>query len=223
MTAASDSKLLEAEDRQRVLIDWNATGKPRNPADTVHGLFRRIVAAQSQRIAVKDGTAQLSYQQLDDLSSRIAGALQAQGVRGGDIVALLLERSANAIAAQLGVLKAGAAYLPVDMHQPSERIAEMLKSADARLLVMSGTVDPALAPAGTPIVTVEQLTQWKSLQFDEMPGNGKSLAYVMYTSGSTGKPKGIEIPHRAIIRLVCPATFARLDADVVVLQGAPLS
>ncbi|RSM91587.1 amino acid adenylation protein [Kibdelosporangium aridum] len=153
----------------------------------VHTLVRRWVHERPDAAAVSDPATgvTVSYRELWERSGLLARELAAQGMGHGDTVAISHGRSIELVVAMLGIVRAGAAYLPLDAHAPPDRIAAML--AEAEISVVVGPdfdVTPEDGPA--PIVSV----------------GGEDPCFVLYTSGSTGKPKGVIIPHRAVIRLV---------------------
>lgn len=201
---------------QRIATDWNATAVPCNPADTVHDLFAAVAQVQADAPAVIDRDGTLSYAELDHRAERIAAHLVAAGVAPGTVVATLLERSAGAVAAMLGILKAGAAYLPLDPHDPPARLVQLVADAGARLAIGAAPID-----LGVPVLTLAAL-QETIAPCAPRPVDGAALAYVMYTSGSTGTPKGIEIAHRGIIRLVRAVDYVDLGGQPRVLHAAPL-
>ena len=203
-------------EQQRIADDWNATAVPRDPAATVHGLFAAVAAAHADAPAVIDRDGTLDYAALDQRAERIAAHLLAAGVVPGDAVAVLLERSADAIATMLGILKAGAAYLPLDPHDPPARLAALVADAGARLAIVAAPVE-----LGVPVLTPAALRETIASR-TLPPTDGEALAYVMYTSGSTGTPKGVEIAHRGIVRLVRGVDYANLDGQPRVLHAAPL-
>ncbi|MCX7514607.1 polyketide synthase [Frateuria sp. STR12] len=210
-----------AEHRRRVR-EWNATDIARNVHDTVHGLFDQVARQHPQEVAVEWADGRLSYAALDARANRVAAALQAAGVGAGAAVAMLLERSADAIVALLGILKAGAAYLPLDPTHPPERLAFAINDAHAALVVATAGT-PALPGIAAPVVGLAQL-EGAGDAAGPAPSSvdGHALAYVMYTSGSTGTPKGVEIAHQAIIRLVREVDYVDLLASPRVLHTAPL-
>ncbi len=213
---------LPQADRERQLAEWNRPVAPLDRALTVTGRFRAQAAAVPDAIALVQGQARMSYRELDRRSDALAQGLQRRGVHAGDTVALVLERSIDAVVAQLAILKAGAAYLPIPIEQPRERIAAMLAQAGARLAITTEAFD-ALLPSSTPVMRVDARADdgprgsWREPDVD-----GESLAYLMYTSGSTGKPKGIAIGHRAILRLVVGSDFAAFGHGLSMLHAAPL-
>ena len=210
----------DAAERQRVLLDWNATAMPRRASDTVHGLFAAIARQYPSRIAIASGDTTFTYAELETRANRIAAGLLATGVGVGSPVALLLERSPEAIIAVLGILKAGAAYLPLDSGHPVERLAFTIEDARAALVIARAGM-PTLAGIAVPTMSLEQLEHDASSA--TLPTlDSHALAYVMYTSGSTGTPKGAEITHRSIIRLVRDVNYVEFGTQPRVLHAAPL-
>jgi amino acid adenylation domain-containing protein len=211
---------IESGERQWLAALSTAEAPARHPQDSVHGLFADIARQRPSDVAIAWAGGQMTYAELDARANRAAAGLQALGVVAGSTVALLIERSAQAVVALLGILKAGAAYLPLDAAYPTERLVFTIN--DARAAVVIASADAADI-AGT-------CARWTSLQRLEdhaasatLPGgNGEALAYVMYTSGSTGTPKGVEITHRSIIRLVRDVRYVNFGESPRVLHAAPL-
>jgi len=206
--------------QQGLLATWNDTAVARHPRDTVHGLFRAVAATRADAIALEGAHGRMSYSDLDAASDRIAAGLIEAGVRPGGMVGLLLDRSLEAVAVMIGILKAGAAYLPLDRSYPAERLLFALKDADVSVIVAPEDMDSlqdfpahqlsyASLDAGTPVPAFPSM-------------DGEALAYVMYTSGSTGTPKGVEIRHRSIIRLVRDVNYVTFGDSPRVLHAAPL-
>ena len=208
-------------DEQRLIHEcWNATAVPRDPSDTVHGLFAEMARERADAVALAWADGQWSYAELDRRAENIAAGLVAAGVEPGSVVALLLERSPDAIAAMLGILKAGAAYLPLDPHEPSERLRQLIEDARATLAITAGAAF-RLPGLRVPLLPLAQLAGHAAAS-GHATQDGEALAYVMYTSGSTGIPKGVEVPHRGIIRLVRGARYVELGDAPCVLHAAPL-
>ena len=177
-------------------------------ARTIPGAFARQVARDPSAVAVIAGDTVLRYRDLDILSDRLAAGISAQGAGPDDIVALAFPRSAGLIVAMLAVVKAGAAYLPLDIRQPVGRTEFMLRDSGARLLVTSHDNDGD--HHGLPVLGVEPATGrseapgpgFSLVQVDLDPGD---LAVAIYTSGSTGTPKAVAMTHANMIAQTCPS------------------
>jgi amino acid adenylation domain-containing protein len=195
---------------------------------TIHATFSARAASVLDRIALDSGDHSLTFAELDERSTRIAGYLQRRGVRRGDRVGLFSQRSIEAVAALLGILKAGAAYVPFDSAYPPKLLRFMYEDCKPALMLIessllaSGT-DRFWQGTGHDVHAAFQGEE--SLQgAAALPEVGPDdLAYLMYTSGSTGYPKGVLIPHRGVVRLVVENPFARMGPDQVHLLLAPLA
>ncbi|RDI64569.1 mycobactin peptide synthetase MbtE [Nocardia pseudobrasiliensis] len=186
-----DIDMLGARGRARVLELSHGELAPAAPTTMVE-LFERRVAADPAAVAIvaPDRDIELSYRALNERANRLAHWLIGHGVGAEDIVGLRLSNSVEFVVAVLGVLKAGAAYLPIDPAYPDERIDYLVEDARPRMVL--GGVELAAAEE-----SAERLSVLNPTEADRplRPGN---LAYVIYTSGSTGKPKGVPVPHNAI-------------------------
>ncbi|MER6345328.1 non-ribosomal peptide synthetase [Streptomyces sp. NPDC001595] len=223
---AADVSLLDDEERRRVVALGSSAAALAPEASTVHEAFARVAASASDAVAVCDDDVELTYGQLDQLAEVLAAGLRARGVRAGDRVGVCLERSAELVVVLLGVLKAGAAYVPIDPAYPAERLAYTADNAAVRLLVtrLAGFPGQDRYRAVTP----EELLADDSFDADadadadtDVPGTdgeagGRSTAYVIHTSGSTGRPKGVAVPHRNVLSLIqaTRADFGLGAADV---------
>ncbi|WP_246114156.1 non-ribosomal peptide synthetase, partial [Streptomyces montanus] len=169
------------------------------PDVTVPGLFERQAAAAPEALAVVGGEVSLTYRELDDRANRLAHGLAERGVGPESVVALALPRSADLVVAMLGILKSGAAYLPIDPRYPSARLGLMLEQAQPRLILLDEEAAAALPEHDVPPLLLGELDLDGA---DATPvGTGPSpdnAAYVMYTSGSTGTPKGVTVTHRNV-------------------------
>jgi amino acid adenylation domain-containing protein len=221
-TALGNIDIIGDEQRNLLLRDWNWNGRSHDLGLTVDGIFAELAARHGERTALAWDGGTMSYQALDTLANRVAARLSTLGVEEGDAIALALDRSPEAIALVLGILKLGAAYLPIDLKYPPERIAFMLEDARARQMVVTAE-GRHLLPDGVAAIDIADLVADQGLSAAKLPTkNGDAIAYVMYTSGSTGQPKGIEIRHRSIVRLVRDVGYVRLDDAVAFLHAAPL-
>jgi amino acid adenylation domain-containing protein len=218
--------LLTASERQHLVVELNETQRA-YPADrSIAELFEAQAAGAPDAIALTFEGACLTYGDLDRRANQLARRLRALGVRPGIPVALCVERSLEMIVALLGILKAGGAYVPLDPTYPKQRLAFMLDDTQAPVLLTQSRLCAALPAPGPRVLCLD--TDWPAMAGDSAttPVNlvtPEHPAYIMYTSGSTGRPKGVRIPHRAVVRLVKNTTYARLTADEVFLQLAPLA
>jgi amino acid adenylation domain-containing protein len=191
----------------------------------VHALIHGQVCRTPDAVAVVDGVRQLSYGHLDARANQVAWQLAALGTGAEDVVGVCLERSAEMIVALLGILKAGAAYLPLDVANPGQRLRYMLQDAGASLLVTQVHLEERLASvpgrrlfvdAGRSVIDANEATD---PQVDVRPDN---LAYVIFTSGSTGMPKGVFVGHRSMSMRVreIARRYAMTAADSVMQFAA---
>jgi amino acid adenylation domain-containing protein/non-ribosomal peptide synthase protein (TIGR01720 family) len=219
-TARIDRHDLRDAAERAAIAHWNETTRPLPSEASVHALFSAVAAQRSGVVAViaDDSSQQLCYEELEERAARLAAALGAAGVRPGDVVAVQVPRSPSLAVALLGVLRAGAAYLPLDADRPEPRVAEIIADARPRAIVADIGSARSLDP-GIPIVDPGKLpAAGAAAQAVDLD----ACAYVMYTSGSTGEPKGVRVTHRNILRLV---GGLELDAEPhrAILHAAPIS
>ncbi|MEV0135191.1 amino acid adenylation domain-containing protein [Dactylosporangium sp. NPDC050688] len=195
-----DAPLGTPQERADVLERWNAPiGEPADT--TLHELFAEVVAAGPGRTALVWQGGSLTYRALDSWSCRIADQLAGAGVGLGDLVPVVMERGPALIAAVLGVMRAGAAYVPLDIGQPDERLAMILEDTAADTVVVSpGTAgrvpEPLRLIVGTDPADVAPDEEEACHRCAPAVVPPASAAYVIYTSGSTGRPKGVIVEHR---------------------------
>ncbi|MGW3916623.1 amino acid adenylation domain-containing protein, partial [Streptomyces sp. NPDC005070] len=172
------------------------------PQSGLTALFERQVRADPAAVAVTSGEVTLTYGELNARANRLAHALIARGVGPERLVALALPRSAELVVAVLAVLKAGAAYVPVDPRYPAARIAHLLRDARPSLLVTTSRTGelPGADPVERLLLDAVDLDGLPDTD-PEVPLDPAHPAYVIYTSGSTGDPKGVVVPHRNVVRL----------------------
>lgn len=211
---------LDDAQRRRILETLNDTAWSYAGPLTVHSRFSQIAATHPDRTALVFGESSLTYAGLERASDDLAAQLQASGVVPGDIIGISLGRSPQSIVATLAVLKAGAAYLPIDLRHPADRLAFMLRDAGVKLLLANDTSDGSQLPPTVRTLAVAGIPAGAGRPVVSQVAPA-ALAYVMYTSGSTGEPKGVEIGHQSILRLTMQARYMRLDASVRMLHAAP--
>ncbi len=199
-TPLSRLPVLSAAQRHRILTEWSGSERPYPRDQTIAARFAECAAQTPAALAVTAGGERLTYAALDARANRTARFLQARGIRAGDFVGLRAERSLEFVVQVLGIAKAGAAYVPLDEHEPAARRATM--QAACKLI---------LGPEPEGEVSAEPVAS-------AAPADGP--AYVLFTSGSTGLPKGVSIPHRGITRLVVNNDYAPFQPDDVVAFAA---
>ncbi|UMP01407.1 non-ribosomal peptide synthetase [Amycolatopsis sp. EV170708-02-1] len=213
--------LLSEAEHALVVDEFNATGGP-VPGESVLELFGRRVVVAPDAVAITDAAGtDLTYAALDQASNRLAGHLVDRGVGRGDRVGVAMERSPELLIAFLAIWKAGAAYVPVDVDYPAERIAFIL--ADSELsTVLCTEATRGVVPSGAIVLdapeTREAVSAFPSEPTDFRP-SADDLAYVMYTSGSTGTPKGVGIPHGAVAGLAGDAGWRIGPGDGVLMHA----
>ncbi|RKH32449.1 non-ribosomal peptide synthetase, partial [Corallococcus sicarius] len=223
--SVAELPLLGAEERQRLLLDWNDTTVD-SPTDVpVHVHFARQARRTPDAVALVQGEATLTYAQLDARANQLANHLRALGITPGARVGLAVERSFELVVALLAILKAGAAFVPVDRNAPVERIAMLLEDADVEVVLTHQPFASLLPTTGTRVWLDAQQDVLSALptHAPDVDVDGESLAYVMFTSGSTGRPKGVCVPHRGITRLVLGSSWMRFGSDEVWSQVAPIA
>ncbi len=213
---------------QRVPAEWNETRTDYPREKPIHRLFEEQAKRTPDAIAVVSGGRKVSYRELNEQANCLARQLMDLGPVEGRLVALCMQRSVEMIAGLLGILKAGAAYLPLDSDYPEERLRYMLRDgAAATLLVHEPTRNRMAWCAGdVQLLCMEQNASQAASARTENLGldvASDALAYVMYTSGSTGLPKGVMVPHRGVVRLVKNTRYCCFGPEEVFLQLAPVS
>jgi amino acid adenylation domain-containing protein len=221
VTAAAETKISELEviganERRRLLVEWNSTSADFELNACFHQLFEAQAARAPGALALVCEETELSFRELNERSNQLAHYLRGLGVRPESRVGLCLERSPQMLVALLAILKAGGAYVPLDATQPPARLAFMLQDARVKVLLTQDAMLPLLpshdaqpdaqpnAQPNAQMVSLERdreriaAESIENLQTTVAPEN---LAYIIYTSGSTGKPKGAMITHRSAVNL----------------------
>jgi amino acid adenylation domain-containing protein len=222
-TLIESIQMLEPYEREQYIARSMGPIRP-YPATTIASVWRDRVSQSPDRVALESGDRAWTYRELDSWANRIAHRLADEGAVRGSVVGCCMPRGAGAIAAIIGTLKAGGAYLPMNPGDPDERIRYL--AADSGISVM--ITDPGRAARlsslleAVPVVEIGEMRDRPDTD-PRIPGVGNDLACIMYTSGSTGTPKGVEVLHKGILRLVIGTDYTSFGEEQRVLQLAPLS
>jgi len=229
----SRAEILTEAERHEILFAWNQTEHDYPRDACFYELFQAQVGRTPDAIAAACADQHLTYLELDQRVTVVAGRLLEFGLGPESIVPLLLERSLDLLVAILALFKVGAAYLPLDPLYPIRRIAQLLDDSQCQLLVSSRELSARLGPqleahqseAALRVIAIEELSEPK--QSDGLPARrsvAANLAYVIYTSGSSGRPKGVMIQHRSMINHLCAKIRdLELSSEDVVAQTASAS
>lgn len=191
-------KNISREEKHKLLYEFNNTKSPYPSEKLVHQLFEEQVQRTPDSIALVFGQEKLTYKELNIRANCVAEKLKAEGIGKSCVVAILVKRSFDMIISIYGILKAGAAYLPIDPEYPSDRICFMLEDSKAKVLLTSDNLISEVAFDGK-IISLNNVNysgnHHDNLNIENCSDN---LAYILYTSGSTGKPKGVMITHKSL-------------------------
>ena len=199
---APSSSQMSADERQRILVDWNNTATPYPSHKCVHELVAERASQTPEAVAVVQAKQQLTFRELNERANQLAYCLRQKGVGKDVAVGVCLPRSIELTVALLGVMKAGGACLPLDPEYPKDRLAYMLEDSEAPVLITRPGLLGDLGKAKPEVLHLD--SGWKLLQSyscENPPeiASPDSLAYVIYTSGSTGKPRGVLLTHRGLV------------------------
>ena len=215
--------LLDGPELSRMLVDRNRTETVFPSEATVHKLFQEQALLHPARIAVAEGSREVTYGEMEAGAILIAQRLQDSGAGPGTIVALALDRSASLFMAMLAVLKTGACYLPVDARSPSEWLKVVGSDARPVAVVTDELHRRDVSCIGGAIVSLDDANETardSHSNWTEIPVSSSDPAYLIYTSGSTGVPKGVHVNHRGIVRLVRNTNYVDLQPSDRVAQLA---
>ena len=184
-------------------------------------LFERQAARTPDAVALLWDGGEWSYLELNRRANLLARRLHDAGIKKDHVVAVCVPRCPTLIAALLGVLKAGGAYLPLDYGDPPERLAQLSKDAKVEISIVPAQAQGSWLPPPERVLAVADEDPQPDPGNLSLPVEPDDLAYVMYTSGSTGFPKGVEIPHKGVVRLLFGTDFAAFGRDCVFLHHSP--
>ncbi|MCB1121718.1 MAG: AMP-binding protein, partial [Verrucomicrobiae bacterium] len=219
--------LLTEAEQKRMFVEWNNTAQT-FPTDTcVHQLFAAQVKRGPDLVALIHEGKKMTFQELDEASNRLANRLIGEGVVPGDLVGICLEPSFDMVVSIMSVLKAGAAYLPLDPSYPADRLDLIVRNAQVKKIVTETANADSLGEAARLAFLLDReaaVLENQSMADPSVEVGAESLAYVLYTSGSTGVPKGVMVSHRALLNHVLwRIDFTQLGDQDRLLQKTPLS
>lgn len=198
----SGLQILPAEERNKILFDWNDTGAGPVPGTCIHNLIEAQCESKPDGTALTDLKSELSYGKLNQQANQLANYLQGVGIGPNVPVGILLDRSNEMILAIFAVLKAGGAYLPLDPTYPQERLSYMLANSRAPVLITVSDLAKNQQDYDGKMITLDgdwsQISQEDDKNLDTSI-SPETFAYVIYTSGSTGKPRGVAVSHRNLV------------------------
>jgi len=199
-----DLDILAESERRLVIDEWNRTAVDFGRFEPVYRMFEQHAAQTPNRVAAVCEGEEWTYRQLNEYSNRMARHLRRQGIREGALVGVCLERSLHMLGAVFGVLKAGAAYLPLDPSHPVSRLELVLADAQASLVLTQEHLASRLRTSARVVCLDTEQRLWARESGADLDSTiaPYSLAYVIYTSGSTGRPKGVAIDHGALHNLL---------------------
>jgi len=197
--------MIGPEEIHQMLTEWNDTRADYSTALLTHQLFELQAARDPDAIAVSASSGTLTYRELDRQANRLAHFLQEKGIGPERVVGICMDRSPDLILSELAVLKAGGAYLPIDPAYPQDRIAYMLASSQAPLLLTRQSLGVSLPSETAEVVAVDMIQsdlKYKNSMSPQVEVAPENLVYIIYTSGSTGRPKGVGVSHGALLNLI---------------------
>ena len=218
--------MVAPRERER-LLEWG-TNEPASPhaGASMVSRFERLANESPDAPAADFADVRLTYRELDERANRVARRLAALGIAPGMTVGLATGHTAGMPAAALGILKAGAAVVPLDPEYPDDRLAFMAEDAGLRAVVAERGALAWLASATVSVLDLDADAAAIAAEDGSRPGlpvDPADVAYVIYTSGSTGKPKGVALTHRGLVRTMAEADYARIGAGDRVTMSANLS
>jgi len=193
------------DEEKKLLAQWNETAVSLPQQETVRQLFEVQADKTPKAVAVVCGREECTYAELERRANQLAHYLRGLGVRPGERIGLCVERSVSMMVALLGILKAGASYIPLDPAYPTARLAQMIDDSQAPVLVTQEKLCATISAGNARVVCLDSESRKISRESSERPRgetSGDDLAYMIYTSGSTGTPKGVQVPHRAVVNLL---------------------
>ncbi|MGH1365045.1 MAG: amino acid adenylation domain-containing protein [Calditrichia bacterium] len=226
--------LIATSELHRMLYGWNDTLMTYPAERGLHEIFEEqvdMLGATTKAAVFTDGSGKstsLTYSELDERSNRLANYLVKNGMRAGDFVGVYLNRSPKMLISLLGILKAGAAYVPLDPSFPKDRVSFMIEDSGMTFILTTSDLAEDIQQSAVTVVQVDQDAQKISRaakRRKKLPIDPERLAYLIYTSGSTGKPKGVQIAHHSVVNFLMTMATERpgMTRDDVLLALTTIS
>lgn len=223
-----DVDILSKSEKEKILNEYNNT-KSNYPKDkTIVDLFKEEVNKNLQKVAVSFENETLTYKELDEKSNIVANLLASKGVKKGDMVALMMDKSLELMVSILGILKAGAAYVPIELDFPKTRIEYILKDTKSKVILVNNKENEVLNNLKDYTLLDVNLNEdiYKNINTNiefSIKYNPNDIAYVMYTSGTTGNPKGVMVTNKNVVRLVKNTNYITLKENDRIIQTGAIS
>lgn len=220
-----ESKHFLSEKEMKLMKEWNDTQVLYEEDHILHRLIEFQVEKSPEQIALKFEKETLTYREMNNRINNFANELIESGVKPGDFIGICLDRSIEMVISLIGILKVGAAYVPMDPENPVNRIADLIKDSGISMLITNQRLKEKISSSTQRIKCIEEKGEMAAYRFIKNPNvevSEKDMAYMLYTSGSTGKPKGVIVSHRAICnRLLWKQDYFKLSNNDRVLQKTP--
>ncbi len=214
----AELEIVNAEERKRLLSDFNNSSSDYPKDQTLSQLFAEQVRRTPARVAVEYNDEQLTYIELNKKANQLARLLRNKGISNESIIGLMVERSIEMIIGIIGILKAGGAYMPIDPTYPEERITFMIEDSGTELLLIQKSLSEYIQVAREMIFIDEEEIFMEDESDLDCYSTSENLANVIYTSGTTGTPKGNEITHFNISRVVKNTNYIEITSSDRILQ-----
>jgi len=218
----SELSMMSSEEYEKILNGFNATKTEYPREKSVSEVFEEQVKKTPNHIALVHRDSKVTYYELNEKANKVAGILNANGVKENTLVGIVTDNCIEMIAGILGILKAGGAYLPVDPEYPESRIKYMFEDSKANIVIVQRKYAEEMEFVNR-VLLLEEICE---CEMEECPMQGiqspDNLAYIIYTSGTTGKPKGVMVEQRGITRLVKNTNYVEIKETDRILQSASI-